>query len=511
MKKTLFEELKRDLNYRKIGFRQVVAVTILSMIVLVFVFFGYSAKDSMGIGAVAQINSTVISSAEYQRELSRMEQMYAPFLKQMGGGKQQRDFVRTQALDNIINQEVAYQASQGLGIHVSKQEIVKVITQEVTAFQEDGRFQRDRYEGLLRANQWTPAEFEKQIRKEKATKRLQFLSELAMVPSELEIKKEASLSDKQKSVEFISWDSSEWAKSVAVTQAQLKVQLKDSEFSEKVKNEFELKKQSLGQPEQVRARHILVKADPSDEASAKQALAKAKIIQDLLKTKDFAALAKEYSEDEGSKSKGGDLDFFTRGTMVSEFEEYAFSAELNAVSEPIKSQFGYHLIEVTDKKPAQEARLEDHELSLAQEVWGREQYESEVKKLEASLLARDTKEIETLIKSWKMKWQESGFFSLADESAGALTSAVATERAWELSANQPYLSELVRDGGRVYLMRFKAEQTKAKAQTVDGESGTSVDPAKSLAQSKSGELIGRFLQEHKDRSKIIKSPQILRN
>jgi len=501
MRKTLFEELKRDLNYRKLGLRQVFAVTILSIIVLVFVFFGYSAKDSLGAGAVAQVNSTVVSAAEYQRELSRLEKMYSSIIKQLGSGKQQMDFLRSQALDNIINHEVAFQSAARLGIQVSKAEIVKVITQDFTAFQDEGKFTRERYEGVLRANQWTPSEFEKQIKKEKAIRRFQLMTELAFAPSALELKKETQLSEKQKNIEFVSWDMAEWSKSVKPSVQEIRELLKDATFKEKVQKEFESKKESLSQKEQVRARHILIKFE--SEAQEKDALAKIKSIQDQLRSKDFGLLARQFSEDEGSKNKGGDLGYFSRGTMVAEFEQYAFSADVNKVSDPIKTQYGYHLIQVTDKKKAKEANITEHELSLAGEVWAREHYESEVKRLEELLSARNFKEVEAIIQKWGLKWQESGFFSLADEVAGRLNSAVATEKAWQLGTKVTHLDQLVRDGGRVYYLRFKSEQTNKKT---DGENS-----AQKLAQAKSSEVLGRFLQEQKERSKIVKNLQVLRN
>ena len=105
--------------------------------------------------------------------------------------------------------------------------------------------------------------------------------------------------------------------------------------------------------EQVRARHILISvaADASEEDSA-AALSKAiSITQRLRDGEDFAALATQYSDDTGSAQQGGDLGFFPRGQMVAEFEEVAFSQPIGEVSDPVKSQFGYHIIEVLEKQP----------------------------------------------------------------------------------------------------------------------------------------------------------------
>ena len=93
----------------------------------------------------------------------------------------------------------------------------------------------------------------------------------------------------------------------------------------------------------VDASHILVE----DEGTAKV------VSEKLSAGEDFAELAKEYSTDPGSGANGGDLGFFDRGKMVPAFEDVAFSAEIGSISEPVQSQFGYHIIRVNDKKTVQ--------------------------------------------------------------------------------------------------------------------------------------------------------------
>ncbi|AKG34559.1 peptidylprolyl isomerase [Paenibacillus durus] len=111
---------------------------------------------------------------------------------------------------------------------------------------------------------------------------------------------------------------------------------------------FNENKASLGSEEQVRASHILVKTKEEADAIEKQ----------LKSGGDFAALAKEKSGDPGSKDKGGDLGFFKRSDMVAEFSNAAFKMKVGEVSEPVKSQYGYHIIKVTDHKDAVTPTLE---------------------------------------------------------------------------------------------------------------------------------------------------------
>lgn len=128
---------------------------------------------------------------------------------------------------------------------------------------------------------------------------------------------------------------------------------------EEIETYFEENKESFNVEEQVEARHILVE----DEKTANE------IVQKLEDGEDFAELAKEFSTDEGSGAMGGDLGFFTRGKMVPEFEEKAFSLKVGEISEPVKSEYGYHIIEVLDKKEAKDAVLEDHIVEIREKLF----------------------------------------------------------------------------------------------------------------------------------------------
>jgi peptidyl-prolyl cis-trans isomerase C len=119
------------------------------------------------------------------------------------------------------------------------------------------------------------------------------------------------------------------------------------------KDFYEKNKEQMKRPEQVHARHILIRVDPK-AADADKQKAKAKA-QDILarakKGEDFAKLASESSEDPGSKGNGGDLSWFSRGQMVEPFEKAAFALQPNQISDLVETQFGYHIIQTLEKKP----------------------------------------------------------------------------------------------------------------------------------------------------------------
>jgi foldase protein PrsA len=118
---------------------------------------------------------------------------------------------------------------------------------------------------------------------------------------------------------------------------------------EEIEAYFEENKDDFNEDEQVKASHILV----DTEEEAKDILAK------IQSGDSFEELAKEYSTDTVSATNGGDLGYFTKYDMVEEFSNAAFSLDINEVSEPVKTTYGYHIIKVTDKKDAKIATLED--------------------------------------------------------------------------------------------------------------------------------------------------------
>jgi len=141
-----------------------------------------------------------------------------------------------------------------------------------------------------------------------------------------------------------------------------KVVMKNATVSEADLKEFYTQnKEQLGVPEQVRARHILFKVDPaSSEDEKKQAKARAEAILKRVKAgEDFEKLARIYSDDQTSKTKGGDLGYFSPGRMVPEFEGAAFYTDPGETSDIVETKYGYHIIKVEDHIDARERSFEE--------------------------------------------------------------------------------------------------------------------------------------------------------
>jgi foldase protein PrsA len=149
-----------------------------------------------------------------------------------------------------------------------------------------------------------------------------------------------------------------------LTEDALKSNIRFSLLQEKAVADVEVTDEEIQQyydqaSKELNARHILVE----DEATAKE------VIEKLNAGGDFAALAKEYSTDTGSAEKGGELGWFTVGTMVPEFNDAAYALEINKVSEPVQTDYGYHIIQVTDKRDvADYGTLEDKKEEIRESI-----------------------------------------------------------------------------------------------------------------------------------------------
>jgi peptidyl-prolyl cis-trans isomerase D len=188
-------------------------------------------------------------------------------------------------------------------------------------------------------------------------------------------------------------------------------------------------------PEQVRASHILLKTEGKDDAAVK---AKAEaLLKQARAGADFADLARKNSEDDASKANGGDLDYFGRGRMVAEFDQVAFSLEPGQISDLVKTQYGYHIIKVTDKKAATTRPLADVRQQLSDQL-AYERAQAQAQDL-AQALEKEIKspaDLDKVAGEKGLTVQESGFFARDEPIAGLGPSPEAASRAFEMKQGE---------------------------------------------------------------------------
>ncbi|HXF86798.1 MAG TPA: peptidylprolyl isomerase [Xanthobacteraceae bacterium] len=180
-----------------------------------------------------------------------------------------------------------------------------------------------------------------------------YLSDIILVARAAESKKLGETADFQRRLRF--------TRHKLLAEARLQDEIKSAVTEEAMRSVYnEAIKGMNTNEEEVRARHILIRVtDPKDEKASREAENKIKaLIERLKKGEDFAALANEFTEDPSGKQNGGDLDYFTKDQMVPEFSAAAFRLEKGQISEPVRTQFGWHVLKVEDKRIRQPPQYE---------------------------------------------------------------------------------------------------------------------------------------------------------
>jgi peptidyl-prolyl cis-trans isomerase C len=132
----------------------------------------------------------------------------------------------------------------------------------------------------------------------------------------------------------------------------------------------------MGSEQEVHARHILIRAAAGDEKASKAAEDKIKaVIVRLKKGEDFTKVANEVTEDPSGKTTGGDLGYFTKEQMVPEFSEVAFKLDKGQISDPVKTQFGWHVLKVEDKRTKEPPKFDEVKPQIERYVTGKAQAE----------------------------------------------------------------------------------------------------------------------------------------
>jgi peptidyl-prolyl cis-trans isomerase D len=376
------------------------AKVILALIAITFALFGvdsYMKGDSSG-GMVAEVGKVGISSEELTREIQmqsdRMREALGPAFDP--AMIETADF-RKQVLDSLIERKALLQEAQKLKILAPDAYIASVLGQ-IPAFQQDGTFSQQRYEAVLRQNGRTPAQFESELQQGFMLDTVTSPVALAAFPSNTALTQIARLLAQQREIAWADLPASAVESQIKVTAADVGryYAANKAEFTEPeqiraeylvldiasvaagiavsdqaVADYYAANAAQFGQPEQRSASHILIAADKSAEAAVR-AKAKSKateLYQILQKAPErFGELARTHSQDPGSASQDGSLGSFGRGMMVKPFEDEVFSMKPNQISEPVESDFGYHIIRLDGIVAAKTAPLAEVRATVVEEL-----------------------------------------------------------------------------------------------------------------------------------------------
>ncbi|MBC7370561.1 MAG: SurA N-terminal domain-containing protein [Bdellovibrionaceae bacterium] len=494
MSQSMAERLKKQISAKNLT-----ALVLFGAIILVFVLFGISGRlGGGGIGAAAQVNDSLISVANMTTAENNLRQIYG----EMFGNDAAR--LRQEALRGLIDRELMSQAARKSGIIVGDGEIRDVITKDIPVFQDKGAFQRDFYRRYLEMTRQSPKDFENSIRQQQEALRVRHLFDVASNLTGIEAIKTAQLKAYKMNVQFVKLDHSAMAKAFPVSRSEAEKSLGDAEFLKRAKESFEKNRASYNREEEVRAQHILIMVKPGASPEEDQkALTKTEELKKKSATTDFGKLASQNSDDPGSKIKNGDLGFFGRGRMVPEFDKVAFDSKIGEVVGPVKSQYGYHLIKVTEKHAAETPDFEKQKIDVAQKLIAEEKVNSQMKSVEEAVSKGDDGALEAGLKGINAKWEETGMFDLSQDSAPKLNSIFANNALPELSFDQKLLKRVIRDGDERFILKLK----EAKADTpAPVDAGTVAMTEASRANS----LFSGWMGEFKKVSKVNVNNELLK-
>jgi peptidyl-prolyl cis-trans isomerase D len=444
----------------------------LALVVLAFIIFyipDFLGGDVNGTTSpndeVARVDSRSITVAEFSRAYQNQLQAYRSaygqnineqLLRQLG--------FEQQILQQLIEQEAAMVEAARLGITISDDE-VRLRILAMPGFQENGHFIGEtRYRQVLDMQRppMTPSQFEASLRRQLILEKLRAVVTDWVTVTDAEADAEYTKRTEKIKVELVHVSAETFRSQVTASDSEMaayfdahkekyrvgerrkiRYLLVDEDLlrgavtvpSREVERYYNNNIELYTTPEQVRASHILFKTEGKDEAAVRAAAEK--VLAQVKQGGDFADLAKKYSEDEQGKVLGGDLDYFGQGRMVPEFDAAVFAMSPGAVSDLVKSAFGFHIIKLVDKKPAVTRTLDEVRTAIT------EQLKTERVQRQATAVAGEiAKTLKTpadldkaaAARGWKV--QESAFFAREEPILGLGASPQVAAEVFELKEGE---------------------------------------------------------------------------
>jgi peptidyl-prolyl cis-trans isomerase D len=455
---TMLDQMRRHMDWLKWS---------LGIVVVSFVLFYIpdflkgSGADAASGDTIATVQGREITTGEFRRTYQAQLQAYRSayggnmsdqLLKQLG--------VEQQILQQMVDERAALAEADRLGVSASDEEVRQRIF-STPAFQENGAFiGEQRYQQLLRMQRppLVPSDFEDSVRRQIIVDKLRAsLTDWLSVPDK-ELEQEYRRRNDKVKLAVVSFTADSFRAQVAANDAEV------ASYFDGHKNDFKIPEKrkiryllididavrtkvtippadveraynngidQYTTPEQVRASHILLKTEGKDDAAVKTKAEE--ILKQARAGADFADLAKKNSEDDASAKNGGDLDYFGRGRMVPEFDAAVFAMAPGQISDLVKTQYGYHIIKLVDKKTATTRTLAEVRQQITDQL-AYERAQAQAADLSTALEKQISKpaDLDKAAKAQGLIVQESGFFARDEPILGLGPSPEAANRAFEM-------------------------------------------------------------------------------
>ena len=376
----------------------ILAFVILGILVIPFALVGVNEYfTSSGGNIVARINETEISTNDFNQSFSNYRRRMQSI---MGAAYDPVEMdqltVRREHLDNLIDQELLTQTAQSMGLDVDDETLAEEI-RNIPAFQVDGVFNTDVYQSRLQAQGLSPKQFQNEMRLQFVVNQLPRNINASSIATSTELEQFVALYEQERTFgavmipaeleevlpefgeeEITAWYESHSDDYLSEEQVIIEYVELDAAFmpagpppdEEMLLEQFEAQKARFISPEQRQVSHILIEVAP-DAPEAEIETAR-QIAEGLSKRatdgEDFATLAAENSQDQGSAAEGGDLGWVEPGVMVQAFENAMYELSLETpVSDPVQTGFGWHVILLRDIRESSGMSFEEARMTLVSE------------------------------------------------------------------------------------------------------------------------------------------------
>ena len=435
---TMLDRMRRHRGWLKWS----LALVVLAFVFLYFPEFVGPEQTLRPSGdRLATVDSRAVSVADFRRRYQAQVQAYrASYGGKLTDELLQQMQVPQQVLQQMIQEKAEISEAERSGITVSDGE-VRAQIMAIPGLQENGQFiGEQRYRQLL-AQQTPPmniADFEKSVRESVMLEKFRAGLTEWMSVSDAELEREYKRRNEKATLDVVAIIADNFKTQVNPTDAEIAshfeansanyrvpdrrkvrfVRLNPADVAatvkvtrEDVERNYNARLGNYTTAEQIRASHILFSIEGKDEAAVRTQAEQ--VLKEAKAGGDFAALAKKHSQDESNAQQGGDLDYFSRGRMVPAFETAAFALKPGEISDLVKTEFGFHIIKVIDRKPAIVRPVTDPDVykELEAELL-KEQGEQQAATLAETLVAeaKTPQALEKSAASRGLKVEESGFF-----------------------------------------------------------------------------------------------------
>jgi peptidyl-prolyl cis-trans isomerase D len=432
-----------------------IAKIIVGFIIVVFALFGIDSIVALGSSesAPATVNGTDIKEVEILR---LVEMQKNRFRQQFGDNYDESlfndGFLRQSALEQLIEQKVAVTQARELGGYVSTQSIDSAIL-AAPEFQQDGMFSSDRFKMVLRRSALTPLAYRAVLEEQALVTQIQLGTGLTDTALPYEINRQQALNNEQRDYDYVVFNIADLKNEITLsksdiaefyevnkqrykTQEQVSVDyvvLNKSDLhadidvdAEQIDQGYQEYLDQIGDTEERKASHILIEINGGRNDDTAAALAQ-QISVKAINGEDFSELAKTHSDDIGSKNVGGDLGFNTRGGFVTEFDDALFDMTEGQVSEPVKTEFGYHVIKLDAIRTPEVISKEAKQVEIIADIKSSQVNEMFAEKSEAlAAAAFENDDIENLVETsgLDLKALKTGFFDRSQGTGIAINAAV---------------------------------------------------------------------------------------